>query len=121
MNSKKFREELIKIMPGYKWTIHRKNIYAEAGFLRATGIQTSGYNRLSTLHVARREREHGVAYEVKSAGFGKSAPWLHTCEMPTLAQALRELQSYYESMANKYANHGRDLKTARVKKGDIRG
>jgi len=24
MNSTKFRKELIKIMPGYKWTVHRK-------------------------------------------------------------------------------------------------
>ncbi len=45
-----FRKELLAIMPGYKWTVH-KTISGQK--LEATGIQTSGFNRLSTLSVTR--------------------------------------------------------------------
>jgi hypothetical protein len=111
----KFREELVKIMPGYNWTVHKS---ITVGYLEATGIQTSGYNRLSTLHVARREnigRIVGVNYEVKSSGSGLRSPWLATCEGSTLAQALRSLQSHYENVAANYGCHGRYLQNARKK------
>jgi len=93
MNSNGFRKELIKIMPGYKWTVHR-NRYAASNHLSATGIQTSGFNRLSTLQVVRREKDYtGV----------------------TLARALRGLQNHYEAMANMYSRHAWALKLGRGK------
>lgn len=56
MNSKEFRAELEKIMPGYMWTVHRpsKHLRFPPYVLVATGIQSSGSNRLSTLEVTRR-------------------------------------------------------------------
>ena len=63
MNSNEFRAELVKIMPGYSWTVRRdpawlrKAVPAPEGLnvLTATGTQSSGSNRLSTLEVTRRE------------------------------------------------------------------
>ena len=51
MNTKEFREELKKIMPGYSWIIHRS--WSLNSNLSATGIQSSGFNRMSTLEVLR--------------------------------------------------------------------
>ena len=114
MNSAEFRKELIKIMPGYKWTVHRPYTLINR-FLSATGIKTSGFNRLSTLNVIRREKNDYAEYEVKSTGFGKNAPWLSEYKGTTLAQALRGLQNYYETMASTYNRHAGDLKFARRK------
>lgn len=97
MNSTQFRAELLKIMPGYSWTVHRTDSDSR---LVATGAQSSGFNRLSTLHVTRKEREKGeVRYEAKSAGNGLKSPWEHTAEGRTLAQALRQLQQHYDALA----------------------
>ena len=75
MDSAEFRKELIKIMPGYKWTVHRPHTLIKR-FLSATGIKTSGFNRVSTLNIIRREKDDYAEYEIKSAGFGKNASWL---------------------------------------------
>lgn len=112
MNANKFREELVKIMPGYNWTIHQSRV---PGYLSATGTQSSGFNRLSTLSVTRREQEGTARYEAKSAGFGLRAKWLHAFEGGTLASALRGLQAYYESMANTYRAHAEHIKVGRHK------
>ena len=115
MKSNDFRKELIKIMPGYKWTVHRKT-YSEQKHMSATGIQTSGFNRLSTLKVVRREKDESVKYEVKSSGFGLNSPWLSDYTDVTLARALRGLQNYYEAMASRYSNHASCLQGARKPK-----
>jgi hypothetical protein len=81
----------------------------------ATGIQTSGFNRLSTIQVTR-VKQHGVKYEVCSSGFGKKTPWLSDYEAPTLKQALRGLQDHYEQMASMYLNHANAIQLARKKK-----
>lgn len=110
-----FRRDLEKIMPGYQWTVHRSS--TPETYLEATGIQSSGFNRLSTLHITRKvlSRTRDVPwYEVKSAGFGKRAPWLHTTGDVTLAKALRCLQQHYESMANTYRGHAAYLQSART-------
>lgn len=117
MNSNKFRKELKKIMPRYAWTVHRDSIYLATSikkYISATGIQTAGFNRLSTLHVIRRETDSGVEYEVKSSGFGKRSPWLSTNTDTTLARALRGLQEDYELTAANYAAHARDLQNGRT-------
>ena len=124
MNNKKpkkfttvtFRKELIKTMPKYKWTVHRP---LSAGFLEAVGIQTVGFNRLSTLSVHRRiNKDSTISYEVTSAGFGKGSPWLvDRIKRSTLKQALRSLQEYYSALKSKYCKAewhlqcGRGVKT----------
>ena len=113
MNSSGFRKELIKIMPGYKWTVHLK--FKDANFIEATGIKTAGFNRLSTLNVVRSEKEGFVWYRVKSSGFGKKAPWLWESGNTTLARALRDLQDYYERKAQQYSSHASDIEYAREK------
>ena len=110
MNTDEFRKELVKIMPGYNWTVHQSRI---PGYLSATGTQSSGFNRLSTLSVVRREQDGTVRYEAKSAGFGLRAKWLHSAEDRSMARALRGLQDYYEHMANTYRAHAEHLKVGR--------
>lgn len=111
MNANEFRKELVKIMPGYDWTVHKTKV---DGYLEATGTQSSGFNRLSTLSVERRERDGKARYTAKSAGFGLRARWLHTNEDGTLARALRGLQDHYEATANTYRSHAEYLKAGRV-------
>lgn len=114
MNSKEFRTELVKIMPGYDWTVHKSRIEWR---LEATGTQSSGFNRLSTLSVVRVEKEGGKpSYEVKSAGFGLRAKWLHAHKDGTLARALRGLQDYYEAVASTHYSHAGALKHGRKAK-----
>ncbi|KAA0888731.1 hypothetical protein ET418_15235 [Oryzomonas rubra] len=114
MSQAEFRKELVKIMPGYDWTIHKSG--NPEIYLCATGVQSSGFNRLSTLQVERRERDGRVRYEVKSAGYGKRAPWLATAVDDTLARALRVLQNHYENMAATYRSHASYLQHARTPK-----
>ena len=111
MNANEFRKELVKIMPGYEWTVHQTKA---DGYLEATGTQSSGFNRLSTLRVSRREQSGEIRYEAKSAGFGLRAKRLHTSSDGTLARALRGLQNHYEAKANTYRSHAADLKTGRM-------
>jgi hypothetical protein len=109
----KFREELVKIMPGYKWTVH-KPLFKDASFLEAIGIQSSGFNRLSTMKVTRRETPHDTAdYEVMYAGSGTKSPWLSSAKNGTLARALRHLQEFFEGMARTYAGAANDMQKAR--------
>ncbi|WP_319764434.1 hypothetical protein [Maridesulfovibrio sp.] len=114
-NSTAFRKELVKIMPGYKWTVHRAENPKE--YITATGIKTAGFNRTSTLEVVRREHTRfgkpGIEYTVRSAGFGLKARWLAEKTDGTLARALRELQSYYEYTAQEYSSGASDLESAR--------
>ncbi len=99
MNAKEFRAELVKIMPGYDWTVHRP--VSNVG-LRATGKQTSGFNRLSTISVDRFEVAGSAKYRVRSAGHGLKARWLGEFCDTTLARALRGLQQHYQGESNTY-------------------
>lgn len=122
MNSKAFRAELVKIMPGYSWTVHkdltgkwmREKFPDTPEVLTDTGIQSSGSNRLSTLEVSRREDKGNVTYTAKSSGYGTRARWLHEHKDGTLARALRGLQDHYEATASTYASHAGALKHARA-------
>lgn len=111
--SSQLRKELVKIMPGYSWTVHRQSPLSDRKYLKATGVQTSGFNRLSTLQVIRLEKEGVAEYEVKSAGFGLKAEWLSTATGKTLAKALRSLQNEYEDRASTYSSHALSLRGAR--------
>lgn len=111
MNVKEFRAELLKVMPGYKWTVTKPyRLYGEGNtepgwaLMQATGIQSAGFNRMSTLAVERRvEDKDAVTYEAKVAGYGMRGPWRATCERGTLAQALRGVQETCEEMRSEYA------------------
>lgn len=124
MNSKEFRADLEKIMPGYSWTVHKPLKYRLPAHLAddlpevltATGIQSSGSNRLSTLEVKRREYDGVVTYEARSSGYGTRAPWLHECTDGTLARVLRGLQEHYERTAATYRSHAAALQTGRAQK-----
>jgi len=115
MTPKEFRAELTKIMPGYSWTVHKSSSDA---ILQATGTKSSGFNRLSTLEVERRNNfgGRGPLYTARSAGFGLRAPFLAQNEDRTLARALRGLQSHYEQKAASYAAHASALQSARPAK-----
>ena len=113
MNSNEFRKQLTKIMPGYMWTIHRSG--NSKGYLTATGIQSSGFNRLSTLQITKLEKNGKIVYEATSSGFGTKATWLSDYTASTLARALRGLQNHYEAMAMSYSNHASALQGARKK------
>lgn len=111
MTGNEFRAELVKIMPGYSWTVH-KAFSGER--LEATGSQSSGSNRLSTLSVIRFDRNGEISYEAKSAGYGLRARYLHAHTDGTLARALRGLQEHYERTAATYSTHANDLKHGRI-------
>lgn len=110
MKAREFRAELVEKMPGYKWTIHRHRC---PGVLVATGTQSSGSNRLSTLEVTRREGDDGTTYEARSAGYGLKAPWLSQSSEGTLARALRSLQDHYERHARSFESHRAALEKGR--------
>lgn len=112
MKQADFRAELVKIMPGYKWVVNRT--YSSEQFMIATGTQSSGSNRLSTLEVVRRVDGKAIQYEARSAGYGRRAPWLHCAVDSTLARALRNLQDHYEAMARSYSGHVGDLQRGRT-------
>lgn len=107
-----FRAELTKIMPGYKWTVHRATKGAVK--LVATGIQSSGFNRLSTLHVERVMERDRPWYKVKSAGFGTRALWRTEVGDLTLARALRCLQDHYVAKCNSYRSLAGALQNGRA-------
>lgn len=111
MTPNEFRQELLAVMPGYRWTVHQSRAGSP---LSATGTQSSGFNRLSTLHVARREQDGCTIYTARSAGYGTRAPWLHTHNDGTLARALRGLQNHYEAVAATYRSHAENMKRGRV-------
>jgi hypothetical protein len=113
LSASKFRAELIKIMPSYDWTVHKSS--SPESSLTATGTQSSGFNRLSTLEVKCQVMQAGERqYVAQSAGFGKNAQWLHKACCATLAQTLRTLQDHYESQASLYKGHAEALKAGRL-------
>ena len=95
---KDFRRELLKLMPSYKWAIHKQMF---DGVMTATGIRSSGSNRISTLHVERASNAMPW-YSVKSAGHGAKAAWEGRNSDRTLASALRGLQDHYTKNESKF-------------------
>lgn len=111
MNSAEFRKELLKVMPGYNWTVHKTS--NPEGYQSATGIQSSGFNRLCTLMVIRTEKAGFVWYEAKSAGNGTNGSWDHVGGGATLARALREVQDLYKWKAGYNAAVAARMETGR--------
>lgn len=114
MNQIEFRKALVNIMPGYEWTVHKPK-HREVYF-RATGIQSAGLNRISTLQVIYQFKDGFPWYEVMSSGYGRRSNWLHSESAPTLAQALRQLQQHYVDMEQIYKSHLMALQVGRRKK-----
>lgn len=111
MDSIAFRAKLANLMPGYDWTVHRAA--KDATKLRATGTQSSGFNRLSTLEVTYTSVGQADWFTARSAGYGRRAPWLHENGDVTLARALRGLQDHYRHMSGVYHGHERALAQGR--------
>lgn len=111
MNSLRFRCELLKVMPGYQWTVHQTS--RPESYQSATGTLSSGFNRLSTLSVIRTERDGEISYSVKSAPHGTKSPWEHVEEDHTLARALRKLQKHYERQAAHFRSLAECMQTGR--------
>ena len=106
-----FRAALLKIMPGYDWTVHRP--MPGSTKLLATGTKSSGMNRISTLNVAMQDEGSTRSYTVKSAGFGLRAPWLRSYTDSTLARALRGLEEIYRREARTFYSHAEQLDSGR--------
>ena len=113
MDATYFRKAIVKIMPGYSWTVHR--VPKGATKIVATGTQSSGLNRLSTLEVTYAPDDKGDWFKARSAGYGRRAPWLYEDGDTTLARALRGLQDYYRHMEGLYRCHACALEAGRKK------
>lgn len=111
MEPSALRAKLIKIMPGYNWTVHK----APKGSNRliATGIQSSGFNRTSTLEVQQTIKNGADWFTVKSSGYGRRALWLAENSDATLARAIRGLQDHYQRKASEYGSHAAALECGR--------
>ncbi|WP_414832154.1 hypothetical protein [Afifella sp. YEN Y35] len=110
MKTADFRKELMAIMPGYRWTVHKGGSPAR---MAATGIQSSGFNRLSTLRVVRTEKDGRVWYETASSDYGARSGWEERYGDLTLARALRGLQHHYEMMQVKFGRLATSLQRGR--------
>ena len=111
MKPAEFREQILKIMPNYKWTVHKT---VNPSLLSATGTQSSGSNRCSTLRIEWNELDEPYPFWVSSAGYGLRAEWLGDGTGKTLHQALRCLQDHYEYQAALYTSHANALQQGRV-------
>lgn len=118
---RKFRDELIRLLPGYKWTVHKPSVFFEKtpeliSDLTAEGTISKGFNRLSTIEIRRIEKNTGVEYTARSAGSGTRSRWLGEQKRDTLAQAIRSLQEYHEMWAREHAAHAGYIQGSRKKK-----
>lgn len=121
MNSSEFRKELTKHLPGFRWTVHTTHAVPHHRYLVATGIVSSGFNRVATLSIERRLVERAksagaadVEYQVRIAGYGKNAPWITDAHGGTLARAVRSLQQICEYEAGKFGSAASFLKAGRT-------
>jgi hypothetical protein len=115
-----FRQELVKVMPGFSWTVEKS--YME-GIKKAEGKQTAGMNRLCTLSVLKRtNHDTGKSeYEVKDSGFGLRSPWGRSFNSHSLKSALRLLQNYHESSARHHSGQASYLQAGRIAKKKTEG
>lgn len=107
------RDDLLKLMPGFKWTAHRDDS-GDGSWIEATGIQTSGFNRICTVRVAVRDLNW---FEAKIAGFGARAKFVKTGCGKTLSRAFLLLQDGLKWEADMYSGLFSKLDSARRKGG----
>ena len=116
---KAFRAELQKVMPGYKWTIKKnygiRTLHDGTLIFDAVGTISSGFNRISTLYVERREKDGIKQYSARSSGTGLNAgcltDWFH---YTSLCGVLRRLQEHYSHLACRYSAAESYLREARI-------
>lgn len=115
-----FRKELVKVMPGLKWTVEKT--FSE-NLQKAMGIQTAGFNRLYTLSVHRQTNNDTgkVDYTVKDSGFGLRSPWGESFKSHSLKSALRLLQDYHEYSARHHSGQASYLQAGRIAKEKTEG
>ncbi len=109
-----FRASLTKLLPGYNWTVH-KPIGTD---LRATGIQSSGFNRCSTIDVVM--SDGGKWFKSRIAGYGTRAEWLQSGCGSTLAKAIRSMQEGLEHQAQIYNSQAATVQEARQSNAQIK-
>ena len=105
------RESLRKLLPGFEWTVHNGGTNE---FMEATGIQSSGFNRLATIGITKK----GDWYEAKIAGNGTRALWSKVGAGRTLHNAVGSLQNGLELERAHYAGLLLKLKNARLSKSE---
>lgn len=103
-DSKAFREELKKRMPGFDWTVRLNKAEAE-------GRQSAGFNRTATLIV---RQYHDLRYEAAYYGFGMRSGVLAKGSGLTVARALRNLQDVLEHQSSLFAQAARTMLDART-------
>ena len=117
MNANEFRQELVQVMPGYRWTVHEAT---PAGIKRATGttvvVSSNGIVLFTpTLEVERRENYAASGRPLYSVRFAlrADAPFLAASESGTLPEALRGLLDHYQKTAATYQAHAQALDSGR--------
>ena len=105
-----FRNELKKLLPGYNWTVHK----GTSSEFQASGIQSAGFNRLSTIEVNRFKTT--AWYKTFGYGYGTRVNSLGTSSGATLAQAIRSLQEGLENMGSKLLGLAGSIEAARKTK-----
>ncbi len=107
-----FRKELNKVLPGYKWTISKHT--GNGQHLTATGIQSSGFNRVSTIEIYRESKDGYGFYSAKIWGYGRRSPLVaETGEFGSLKRALRLLQEYCEHRSSVFKSAANYIEFAR--------
>lgn len=110
------RAELQRRMPGYRWTVHRPD--ADGRRIDATGTQSAGSNRLSTLTVIRRLKPFGggdyPCYEAAIYGPGTRGVAEFVCVATTLARSLRFVQDRAEAQARHWCGIAARLAEGRI-------
>lgn len=117
MNANEFRQELVQVMPGYRWTVHEAT---PAGIKRATGttvvVSSNGIVLFTpTLEVERRENYAASVRPLYSVRFAlrADAPFLSEFRAATFTEALQGLQDQYQKTADTYQAHAQALASGR--------
>ena len=117
-----FRKELLAVLPGHKWTVHKPPMpwmdkpEDKHRIMEATGIVSAGFNRMSTICVHRSVKGGITWYTVKSWGYGTHGRLLGEQGNKTLKSALRDLQDHFDYRAREYRGAALDIEHSRPKK-----
>jgi len=108
-----FREELQKIMPGFKWTIKKHGYTDDDRYMEAFARLSQGFNRMCTIKATRTTGNAGTYYEVTIWGHGTHGERLASMNGLSLAQAFRRVQDVCLNYSGTYAAAASYLKSGR--------